>query len=283
MAVQSAPPPSTTPAPVRAAQRLHWPEYLIEGACLGLFMVSICVFGALFEHPDSPVRQWIENSAVRRVPMGLAMGLTAMALIYSRMGQRSGAHMNPATTLAFLHLGKIRRVDALGYTLAHLVGGILGVQTAALVIRQALGHPNVNYLTTVPGPDGAAWAFAAEAGMSCALMLTVLAVSNRPGIARFTGLCAGLLIAVFIIVEAPISGMSMNPARTLGSALAAGTWTDLWVYLAAPTLGMVTAAEIYHRVADRISVRCAKLHHPTNGACHFNCELVAPAEPAAAA
>jgi aquaporin Z len=132
----------------------------------------------------------------------------------------------------------------------------------------------------VPGTDGAAVAFAAELVMSCMLMLTILVVSNRSDVARFTGLCAGLLIAVFIIVEAPISGMSLNPARSLGSALAAGIWTAFWVYIVAPALGMVLAAEVYHRVADRRSVRCAKLHHPESGPCHFRC---APSAAAAAA
>jgi aquaporin Z len=271
MAVQSARSQTSARAAVRAATRLHWPECLIEATCLGLFMVSVCIFGALFEHPASPVRQLIESPTLRRIPMGLAMGLTAMALIYSRLGQRSGAHMNPATTLAFLHLGKVTQVDAIGYVLAQVAGGILGVQVTALVIRQALGHPAVNYLATVPGMEGTAVAFAAEVVMSCVLMLTVLAVSNRPSAARFTGLCAGILITVFIIVEAPISGMSMNPARSLGSAVAAGTWTDFWIYLAAPPLGTLLAAELYLRAADRRTIRCAKLHHPASGPCHFNC------------
>lgn len=277
MAVQSATPSTSSRAAVQTATQLHWPEYLIEATCLGLFMISSCLFGALFEHPASPVRQLIENPTLRRVPLGLAMGLTAMALIYSRLGQRSGAHMNPATTLAFWRLGKITRVDAAGYVLAQLAGGILGVQLSAALIRQELGHPAVNYLATVPGTDGVAVAFVAEAAMSCVLMLTVLAVSNRPSVARFTGLCAGILIMTFIIVEAPISGMSMNPARSLGSALPAGAWTDFWIYLTAPPLGMLLAAELYHRVADRRSVSCAKLHHPESGSCHFSCSRPATA------
>ena len=72
---------------------LHWPEYLIEAACLGLFMVSACAFGTLFEHPASPVRQVIDDPLLRRVPMGLAMGFTAIVLIYSPIGQRSGAKL----------------------------------------------------------------------------------------------------------------------------------------------------------------------------------------------
>src|SRR5947199_287880 len=95
-------------APPRA---IHWPEYLIEATCLGLFMLSVCVFGTLFEHPGSPIRQAIGDPLLRRIPMGLAMGLTAIALIYSPFGKRSGAHMNPAVTLTYARLGKITRLD----------------------------------------------------------------------------------------------------------------------------------------------------------------------------
>jgi hypothetical protein len=79
-----------------AALRRHWPEYLIEAAGLGLFMVSACVFASLLEHPGSPVRQLVADATLRRIPMGLAMAGTAMAIVYSRWGQRSGAHLNPA-------------------------------------------------------------------------------------------------------------------------------------------------------------------------------------------
>ena len=106
------------------ALTLHWPEYVIEASCLGLFMVSACAFGTLFEHPLSPVRQLISDPMLRRIPMGLAMGLTAIALIYSPIGQRSGAHLNPSTTLTFFRLGKVASVDALGYIVAQFIGGI---------------------------------------------------------------------------------------------------------------------------------------------------------------
>ena len=89
------------------ALRQHWPEYLIEATGLGLFMVSACVFATLLEHPGSPVRQAITDATLRRIPMGLAMGATAMAIVDSRWGQRSGAHLNPAVTLTFWHLGKV--------------------------------------------------------------------------------------------------------------------------------------------------------------------------------
>jgi aquaporin Z len=258
-------------ARARIRPMLHWPEYLIEATCLGLFMVSACVFGTLFEHPASPVRQAIADPTIRRIPMGLAMGLTAIALIYSPIGQRSGAHMNPAATLAFLRLGKIAPIDAGAYIAAQIVGGIVGVQATALILHEALGHPAVNHVATLPGPDGSLVAFGAELLISCLLMLVVLGVSNTPRLAYLTGLCAGLLVMIYIVVEAPLSGMSMNPARSLGSAVPGQAWGDLWLYFVAPPLGMLLAAEIYVRLRGYGAVLCAKLHHPRSGPCIFDC------------
>ena len=249
---------------------LHWPEYLIEATCLGLFMVSACLFGTLFEHPASPVRQAIDDPLLRRIPMGLAMGLTAIALIYSPMGQRSGAHMNPATTLAFFRLGKVVGADAVGYVGAQVLGGIAGVAVAAAVLGMLLAEPAVNYVVTVPGMQGPAVAWIAELVMSCGMMLTVLLISNSR-IARLTGVCAGVLVMTYIVVEAPISGMSLNPARTLGSAVVAGVWTDLWIYFTAPPLGMLLASELYVRLRGYRAVLCAKLMHPRGGPCVFRC------------
>jgi aquaporin Z len=203
--------------------------------------------------------------------MGLLMGFTAIGLIYSPWGQRSGAHLNPSVTLTFLRLGKVEGWDAAFYVLAQFAGGTLGVALAALCLGRPLADPAVDYVVTVPGPPGAAVAFLAETLISFGLMLTVLVVSNTARWARFTGLAAGALVAVFISLEAPLSGMSMNPARSLGSAVLAHAWTMLWIYFAAPLLGMLLAAELYLRVRGAQKVLCAKLHHPTTARCIFAC------------
>jgi aquaporin Z len=254
-----------------AALRQHWPEYLIEAAGLGLFMVSACVFATLLEHPGSPVRQAVADAMLRRIPMGLAMGATAMAIVYSRWGQRSGAHLNPAVTLTFWRLGKVAGWDALFYVAAQFAGGIVGVGIAAAVLGAAVAHPAVRCAATVPGAGGRGVAFAAEVLMTLVLMTVILIVSNRPRLNRFTGLCAAALVASFIIVEAPLSGMSLNPARTVGSAVHAMRWTALWVYLTAPLLGMLAAAEVHILLRGRSAVRCAKLHHDNAQRCIFRC------------
>jgi aquaporin Z len=107
-------------------------------------------------------------------------------------------------------------------------------------------------------------------------MLTVLVVSNAPRAARFTGLCCGALVAVWITIEAPLSGMSMNPARTLGSAASACVFTSLWIYFAAPLAGMLLAAECFVRAAGARRVHCAKLHHPNRRRCIFRCGWAMP-------
>lgn len=255
------------------ALKQHWPEYLMEAAELALFMISACSFGVLLEYPGSPVHQAISNPFLRRVLMGLAMGLTAISIVYSPLGKRSGAHFNPSVTLTFWRLGKIERWDAVFYILAQFAGGILGVAIASLVLSAALSSPQVNYVATLPGEFGTGVAFLAEAGISFLLMTVVLNVSNTMKLARYTGLFAGSLVVTYISLEAPISGMSMNPARTFGSAFSAQAWNALWIYFTAPPLGMLLAAETYLRLKGVSAVLCAKLHHHNNERCIFKCNF----------
>jgi aquaporin Z len=250
------------------ARKRHWPEYLMEAAGLGLFMVSACLFGALLGHPASPVRQALPDEVARRVLGGLAMGLTAATIIYSPWGQRSGAHLNPCVTLAFLRLGKVKPPDAAFYMAAQVAGGVLGVVLAAAALGGAIAHPAVNWAVTVPGPAGARAAFAAEAAISFGLMLTVLALSSSR-FARLTGVAAAVLVATWISIESPVSGMSMNPARTVASALPSGIWTAAWIYFTAPPLGMLGAATAFAALTRGRARHCAKLDHPPTVRCIF--------------
>lgn len=254
---------------MREAVNRHWPEYLMEAAGLGIFMTSACVFVVILEHPASPVRQSIADPFLRRVFMGLAMGLTAVGIIYSPWGKQSGAHINPSVTLTFFRLGKVKPWDAFFYVISQFAGGITGVAVASAALGPSLAHPSVTYVVTVPGPGGPRAAFLGELFISFGLMLAVLAASNAMRLARFTGLFAGALVATYISLEAPLSGMSMNPARTLGSAIPAQLWTALWIYFTAPPLGMLLAAEVYLQVKGARSIFCAKLHHQNTKRCIF--------------
>jgi aquaporin Z len=247
----------------------HWPEYLIEAALLGLFMVSAALFTALLEYPGSSIHQLIPNGDIRRALIGLAMGLTAIALIYSPWGRQSGAHMNPATTLTFLRLGKIMPWDAAFYITAQFVGGVCGVLFSKLLLGQILAHRSVSYVVTVPGPAGVGVAFMAETAIACGMMLMVLYATNTPRLARYTGLFAGIMVALYITFEAPLSGMSINPARTVASAVPSGIWTQGWIYFAAPVLGMFAAVEIYRATRGLTRIGCAKLLHSNTHRCIF--------------
>jgi aquaporin Z len=264
------------PAMAKPATPFHWVEYLIESASIGTFMVSAAVFAAVLYHPSSPFSGAISNELARRALMGLAMGATAVAIIYSPWGQRSGAHMNPAVTLTFFRLGKVARPDFVGYITAQFIGAIVGIAAAAFALGGLVSDPSVNYVTTLPGPPGDVVAFVAEGVISFVLMLTILLVSNHPRMAPFTGICAGLLVWTYITVEAPLSGMSMNPARTFGSALLARDFPGLWIYFTAPPLGMLLAAEVFTRRFGVQRVLCAKLHHPHSQPCIFGCGASAP-------
>jgi len=249
----------------------HWREYAIEGGLLGLFMISACGFTTLLEHPASPVVRSLPDPFLRRFLTGCAMGATAIALIYSRWGMRSGAHMNPAITLTFTRLGKVGPRDALAYVVAQFAGGALGVLLSGWALGPLLAHDRVRWAVTVPGPHGPLVAFGAEVAIAFLLMTVILRVSNHARFAAWTGLCAGLLVAAYITFEAPLSGMSMNPARTLASALGAREWASLWIYFSAPLLGMLLAAEVYLRTRGPEAVFCAKLHHRNTEPCIF-CE-----------
>ena len=252
------------------ALRLHWPEYLMEAALLGSFMISASLFASLLEFPGSPVHQAIPHPTLRRALMGVAMGLTAIGLVYSPWGSRSGAHFNPALTLAFHRLGMVAPADAVWYTVAQFAGGVAGMLVALALLGVPLAHPAVHYVATWPR-GGAVAAFGAETVISFGLMLAVLTVSNRREIARWTGVCAGLLVALYITLEAPISGMSMNPARTFASAFVGHTWAGWWIYFTAPPLGMLVATEVYRRWRGARALFCAKLYHPAGVRCIF-CE-----------
>jgi aquaporin Z len=136
---------------------------------------------------------------------------------------------------------------------------------------EAMAHQNVRYAATIPGAKGTAFAFVAELLISFLMMTMVLNVSNSVRVARFTGMIAGALVATYITIEAPLSGMSMSPARTFASAMPGRIWNALWVYFTAPPLGMMLAAQLYLGLRGKHAVFCAKLHHDNDKRCIFRC------------
>ena len=220
-----------------------------------------------------PYGSWLAaHPLAGRATFGVAMAVTAASIVYSPWGARSGAHLNPAVTLTFAYLGKLSCGDAFAYVVAQFAGGAAGFFVISAVAGNALVAPPTHAIVTKPGPYGTGAAFAAEATMSFLLMSVVLTVSNASKrISRFTGCAAATLVALFITFEAPLSGMSMNPARTLASGLQGRDFTDIWLYFAAPPLGMLVAAFVFTKLRGRDAVRCGRLNHAAPGPCPFVC------------
>ena len=266
-----------------AAFTRDWLLYLYEGAELAIFMISACVATVVLFHPGYPALHMFPSAAFRRLLMGIAMGLTAVLIIHSPMGKRSGAHFNPAITLTYLRLRKIAFWDAVFYVAFQFAGGVVGVGVSALLLGRQLADRGVDYAVTVPGKYGTAAAFAAEWFMASLLMGVVLLTSNRPGLAPYTSYCVGILIMFYILLFAPVSGFSINPARTFGSAVYAHLWTAAWVYFTAPLLGMLGAAELYLRSYGPNRILCAKLHPDPSYPCPFLCHFPLHRHPAGTA
>jgi aquaporin Z len=251
--------------------RQHWPLYLMEGAELGIFMLSACAFTILLFYPASPAAQHISSPWLRRALMGLSMGMTAFFIIRCPMGVRSGAHFNPAITLTYLRLHKIDPADAVGYVVGQFLGGAAGVAIAALLFPTSIAAPSVRYAVTVPGIGGPPAAFVAELFMATLLMGVVLWTSNHPRLQAYTSYLVAILITLYVLFFAPVSGFSINPARTTASAIFANLFSSIWIYFTAPLIGMFLAAQVYLRRYGQHRIYCAKLHHDSRYPCPFHC------------
>lgn len=248
----------------------HWPEYLMEAGEIALYMVFVCGFATLLLHPSSPVRHFIQSSSIRRNLLGVLIGAAVVAVILTPWSKQSGGHFNPSITLTFYWLGKLAFWDALFYVVAQFIGAAAGIEIAAFVLRDAPKSSSVRFAVTAPGTFGNAGAFAGEVVISFILMTVILVVSNREALSRYTPYLVGALYAIFIAFESPLSGMSMNPARTFGSAVGASYWQAFWIYLIAPTLGMLAGASMFLWARSGRGPYCAKLNHDNSKRCIFH-------------
>jgi len=219
--------------------------YACEALGLGVFMFSAALFDILIDHPNFFVRSLIESSIIRRFLIGLSMGFTALCIMFSPFGQKSGAHINPSVTITFWQLKQIKGFDAVFYIIFQFIGGSMGLFLISLLLPQSIKYPVINYIVTIPSQSGKMVAFFGEFLISFILMSSVLWTSKHDILSKYTPYFTAILITLFITFEAPFSGMSMNPARTFSSAIVANIWTSFWIYCTAPILGMFLAGEIY--------------------------------------
>ncbi len=232
--------------------RRHWREYLMEAVGLGGFVLGAGVLTVFLEHPDFPAMQSAfggeSNALWRRFPLGILMGVYIAVVVYL-FGEKSGAHINPSTTWAFFRLNKISLADSIFYTLAQFAGAIAAALAMKITLGAWFAHPLVGFGVTKPKPPhGSMSAFVAEFIISFMLMFVVLIVISSKRLEKYAVVVTGGLIALYLIVELPFSGMSLNPARSFAAALAANKWEHLWIYFVAPPVAMLLAAEIFKRI-----------------------------------
>jgi MIP family channel proteins len=173
-----------------------------------------------------------------------AFGLAVMVMVYT-VGHVSGAHLNPAITLAFAIGGHLPAGRVLPYWGAQVTGAIL----AAWFLRVSIGDTADLGVTAPSGTPGQSFAW--ELVLTAMLMFVITAVAtDSRAVGQAAAIAIGAAVAVGALVGGPVSGASMNPARSLGPALVSGDLTDLWLYLLAPTLGAVVAILVYGRLRE---------------------------------
>ncbi len=240
--------------------RLPWSLLAAEFAGTALlvaFGVSLVIldFGA-----GTPVAAAIPSEAARRALTGFGFGCVGALIAVSPLGRISGAHINPAVTMAFWINGTMRGALAAAYAFAQVAGAVTGA--LALLAWGRLGA-SVRYGATVPGAGFGAWAaLLGETAATGALVVLLFAFVGHARLRPFTPLLFPALYAVMVWLEAPVSGTSTNPARTLGPAVVAGAWDAWWAYLAGPAAGVVLGVAL-HRMTwlRRFEVRVSKLYH----------------------
>ncbi len=211
------------------AEALGTALLLIGGLSAVIMMIS----------PASPVAAWGLPGWLARACAGALFGLTGTAVTLSPFGRHSGAHINPAMTLAFLLEGRISRSHALGYAIAQCLGATAG---AFVILAWGRYGKPLQFGATVPEAGlPLPVAVALEALATGVLVTVVFTFLARPVLRDLTPWTMGPLYAAMVSIEAPLTGTSTNPARSLGPAIATGEWTHFWVYLAGPALGAAVA------------------------------------------
>lgn len=214
--------------------------------------LAVILFGA-----GSPLAKWIPNEAARRLITGFLFGSTGGVIALSPVGKVSGAHINPVVSLGFWLMGKLQLRVVLGYIVAQLAGGILGA--LPLLVWGSMGR-SVAFGATVPGaPYSTGAALLGEAVTTFAMVASLCVFLSFRELRPFTPALFPPLYALMVCLEAPISGTSTNPARSLGPSVVSAVWTDWWIYWVGPLIGMFGAIAACNVLANRIEV--AKLYH----------------------
>lgn len=215
----------------------------------------------------SSVATVIPSSAARRALTGGLFGATGMVIALSPVGKVSGAHINPVVSLAFWVEGALSGRTLVAFVASQCAGAVAG--SVPLLLWASRGA-SIAYGATAPGPSGIGPAFGGEVGTTFAMVLIVLVMVAHPRARTFTPLVFPPLYCLMVWAEAPLSGTSTNPARSLGPDVVALAAHDYWLYVAAPVAGALLAVVI-RRVLPKVSelrIDVAKLAHFEQEAVH---------------
>src|SRR5215469_17871596 len=249
---------------------LHWPEYAAE--LLGTaFLLFAGVSAVVFDFgTSSPLAHVLPDASIRRLITGLLFAGSGSLVAISPLGKLSGAHINPAVSLAFWLQGKMRQYDLAGYIASQLLGAAFGAGLAVLIWRERA--VSVHNGVTVPGVGYPIWSvFLIEMGLTCLLVLAIFLFVSSHRLMRWTPLMTWILVAFMYWLAAPISGFSLNPARSFGPALVSWFWRDQWLYYLAPPSGALLAVALFRSLSlvGIHDVLTAKMFHAPRYRCIF--------------
>nr|AAL05942.1 early embryogenesis aquaglyceroporin [Pinus taeda] len=204
----------------------------------------IGTFFLIFVGCGSVVVDKISNGSITHLGVSLVWGMAAMIVIYS-IGHISGAHLNPAVTLALAAVKRFPWVQVPGYIVAQVFGSI----SAGFLLRFMFGEVAFMGATVPSGSE--MQSFALEIITTSLLVFVVSAVAtDTKAVGELGGLAIGATIAMNVAISGPISGASMNPARTIGSAVAGNKYTSIWVYMVGPVIGALMGAMSYNMIRE---------------------------------
>jgi aquaporin Z len=259
------------PGPRAADPGLHWRIWAAEAAATALLVAAIVLGAALTLASGSPVAEALPGPGARFLVLGLLVAPVVALIAVSPLGRLSGAHTNPAVTLGFWVLGHVSRQDLAGYVVAQLVGGVAGAALGRLVLPAAVAE-SIGGAVTHPAV-GAPEAIALEFAMTGALLVLIFAFVSDERLARRTPLAIMPLLAALIWLGSPLTGASLNPARSIGPALVFGDLIDLWIYVVAPAGAGLLVGALW-RVAP-MEPKTAKVFHDPRYACSLASEIPA--------
>ena len=247
----------------------HCPEYSAEliGTAFNLFVgFSIITFDF---GKGLPMEHLVPNASVRLLINGLIFAGSGSLFAISPLGKLSGAHLNPCLSLAFWVQGKMHKQDFVGYIIAQFLGAIVGTWLAVIVWGRYAA--SVNNGVTLPGAGYALWyVFLAEVVMTCLLVLSIFIFLSSHRLMLWTPIMTWLLVATMVWQGAPISGTSLNTARSIGPALITPIWQQQWLYCIAPPLGALLAVGVFQLITmGKRELLTGKLCHNPNYRCIF--------------